>query len=207
MRAKGALPWKTAELSRKADLIGRAAGVPVLPPRERLPEVDRLVAEKTGLTERMVRKARSDRRIIGLVGLPVWEDRPWEVEALQVAWAHRQARRLCTPERLAKPITIVPACGTIGIKELIEQRLLKQKDLDRIRRTFVRKHSLLVRPVSLFRTGSELEVNGPAPPGYRGGVFNALPRERRDADKLYRRALAHWMQAKRVREAWEEDQG
>jgi hypothetical protein len=180
-RAKNAAPWRIAELSRKADRIGRHYRVEILPPEERLPEIDRLVAEKIGLTERMVRKARSDKRIIRLVGLPIWVPRAWEIEAAQDIWAQQAARRLLTPERLAKPIHIIPACGTIGIKELIEQDGSKP-----------------------FRTGSELEVNGPAPRGYHGGVFNAAPRNRPDLVERSRRALAHWMEAKRVREPWDE---
>ena len=129
-----------------------------------------------------MRKVRSDARIKALTGLPAWVPRAWEAEAAQNAWAMREARRLLTPERLAKSIHIVPACGTIGVKELLEQDG--------------------TRP---FRTGSELEViSGPAPRGYHGGRFNALPRERPDLVGRYRRALAHWMEAKRVREPWDE---
>jgi hypothetical protein len=175
-RAKNALPWRIEELSRKADRVGRFHSVPILPPDVKLPEVDRLVAKETGLTERMVRKVRSDKRITNLVGLPVWVLRDWEANAARSAWAMQQARRLLTPERLAKPIHIIQACGTIGIKELIEQ------------------------------DGSEpLGVGGPAPPAARWGVFNEPPRERKDVDKIFKRNLAHWMEAKRVREAWEEE--
>jgi len=181
MRAKNAVPWRIAEQSRKADWIGRYYRVEILPPKESLPEIDRRVAEKTGLTERMVRKVRGDARIKTLVGLPIWVPRAWEIAAARDAWVMRQARRLLTPERLAKSIHIVPACGTIGIKELIEQDG--------------------TRP---FRTGSELEVGGPAPPGANGGVFDALPRERPDLAGRYRRALAQWMEARRVREPWDE---
>src|SRR5262249_29949162 len=81
MRAKSAAQWRIAELSRKADRIGRHSRVEILPPKESLPEIDRRVAEKTGLTERMVRKVRGDARIKTLVGLPIWEPRPWEVAA------------------------------------------------------------------------------------------------------------------------------
>jgi hypothetical protein len=181
-RAKNALPWRIEELSRKADRVGRFHSVPILPPDVKLPEVDRLVAKETGLTERMVRKVRSDKRITNLVGLPVWVLRDWEANAARSAWAMQQARRLLTPERLAKPIHIIQACGTIGIKELIEQDGSEP-----------------------FRTGSELGVGGPAPPAARWGVFNEPPRERKDVDKIFKRNLAHWMEAKRVREAWEEE--
>jgi len=179
-RAKNAAPWRLAELSRKADRIGRHYREEIFPPKESLPEVDHLVAKKSGLTERMVRRIRSDVRIKSLMGLPVWVPRAWEIEAARDIWAQQEARRLLTPERLAKGIRIVPFGGSIGIAELIEQDGSKP-----------------------FRTGSELEVFGPAPPSARGGVFNAFPRERPDVDARYRRQLAHWMEAKRNRDAWD----
>jgi hypothetical protein len=43
MRAKNAAPWRIAELSRKADRIGRYYRVEILPPKESLPEIDRRV--------------------------------------------------------------------------------------------------------------------------------------------------------------------
>jgi hypothetical protein len=102
MRAKNAAPWRIAELSRKADQIGRHSSVPILPPKEKRPEIDRLVAEKTGLTARMVRTIRADPRIIALVGLPVWVPREWQREGKQQFEFRRRVLALVTPERFAK---------------------------------------------------------------------------------------------------------
>jgi hypothetical protein len=102
LRAKGALPWRIAELSRKADKIGRHSQTPILPPDETKPAIDKMVANDLGLTERMVRKIRSDKRLIPFMPPPLWVPRDWERADAQRAWVKRRARALLTPEHLAK---------------------------------------------------------------------------------------------------------
>jgi hypothetical protein len=99
--------WKIPHQSAKADALGRFHSVPILPPTETMPEIDRLVAKeftKPGrkITPRMVRSIRADRRIAALVGLPVWEPREWQIEAERDFAARQAAKRLMTPQRYAK---------------------------------------------------------------------------------------------------------
>jgi hypothetical protein len=101
-RAKNALPWRIAELSRKADQVGRYHSTPVLPPDEPKPAIDRMVAQEFGITERMVRKLRSDPKLQPFIGPEPWVPRVWEVAEAKRASLRRQAAHLLTPERLAK---------------------------------------------------------------------------------------------------------
>jgi hypothetical protein len=208
-RRRGLPEWQIGRLSRQADVIGRHYREEILPPKERLPAVDRLVAKKAGITVRMVRRIRSDERIKRLVGVPPWVPRQWEISDLREAWALRQARRLLTPERLAKPVHVVQACGTFGIKELIDQR----PDGWELRHVYAFHSDPAAREWGYrfvdghipFRTGSELEiVPGAAPRGYHGGRFNADLRDRPDLVRLFKRNLEHWMRAGRVRDQWDE---
>jgi hypothetical protein len=105
-------------LSRRADALGRYSQTPILPPDVSLPEVDRKVAKKTGLTERMVRKVRSDKRIAALVGLPIWVPRPWQVDVEQRAKFKRQALALITPERFEKGDLADGKGGLVGLGRL-----------------------------------------------------------------------------------------
>jgi hypothetical protein len=99
--------WKIPHLSAKADALGRFHSVPIQPPTETMPEIDRLVAKeltKPGrkITPRMVRSIRTDKRIATLVGLPAWQPREWQIEAKRDFQARRAAKRLMTPQRYAK---------------------------------------------------------------------------------------------------------
>jgi len=79
-RAKNALPWRMAELSRKADQKGRYSSVEILPPDDLLPDIDKAVAAELGLPERMVRRIRSDPRMRPFRGTPPWTVRDFERE-------------------------------------------------------------------------------------------------------------------------------
>src|SRR5262245_16480038 len=70
LRAKNALPWRIAELSRKADQIGRFSSTEILAPDVNLPAIDKAVADELNLTERMVRRIRSDPRMRPFMGIP-----------------------------------------------------------------------------------------------------------------------------------------
>jgi hypothetical protein len=67
-----------------------------------LPEIDKQVAELFGITERMVRKCRTDTRLHPFMPHPVWLERDWVKTARQDFEARQVAKRLMTPERYAK---------------------------------------------------------------------------------------------------------
>ena len=102
LQAKNALPWQIARLSKKADLIGRFSSTEILPPDDLLPDIDKTVADKLGLTERMVRRIRSDPRMRPFMGTPPWTVRAFEREGFEQAELGRLSCALLTPERLAK---------------------------------------------------------------------------------------------------------
>jgi hypothetical protein len=117
LRAKNAPPWRIEELSRKGDRIGRYHSIPILRPDEPEPEIDRMTAKEFGVTERMVRTIRSDRRIIELLGPPIWEPRAWEVEERRRYVARKRAEVLMTPERYAKRERVWLASGGLVVEQ------------------------------------------------------------------------------------------
>jgi hypothetical protein len=100
-KAKAA-PHKLAEVSAAIDKIGRVTRVAIKPPDKLLPEIDKQVAKLFGITERMVRKCRTDLRLRPFVPHPVWLERDWVKTARQDFEARQVAKRLMTPERFAK---------------------------------------------------------------------------------------------------------
>jgi hypothetical protein len=94
--------WKIPHLSAKADALGRYHSRALLSPLESKPEIDRMVAKEMGISPRMVRSARSDKRVRELLEKPGKERREWEIEAAQQVELRRQALALVTPERFAK---------------------------------------------------------------------------------------------------------
>jgi hypothetical protein len=120
LRAAGALPWEIKTRALQLDAIGRAHRTEILPPNESKPDIDRIVADKCGISLRMVRTIRSDERLMNLAGAPTWKPREWERPFAEAAQdRERKAAEavrllaLLTPERLAKGDVVVLASGTI----------------------------------------------------------------------------------------------
>src|SRR5262249_43245040 len=104
--ARGLPEWEIGRLSRQADVIGRHSRLEILPPHASLPDIDAIVAKEFGLSVRTVRRYRSHPRLGPFRSVPPWRVREWERAAANHTWAMAQARRLLTPERLAKGIQI-----------------------------------------------------------------------------------------------------
>lgn len=100
--ASGAPYHEIARLSREMDKLGRFHRVLLYKPATPKPVIDRKIAKRFGITERMVRKIRDDRSMDPFRSQPPWEVRGWERAALQDLAARQLARKLMTPERLAK---------------------------------------------------------------------------------------------------------
>jgi hypothetical protein len=98
-------------MSARLDRLGRASRALLLPPAITLPEADRAIAKQFGITERMVRKIRSDRRMLPFMPHPVWQVRDWERRGAESHAARSAARRLMTPARFAKnePVALLSA--------------------------------------------------------------------------------------------------
>src|SRR5262249_40950417 len=100
--AANAAPHKVAEVTAAIDKIGRVTRVPIKPPATVLPVIEAEVAERFGITARMVRRCRTDPRLRQFMPHPVWLERDW-VKAERLSFeARRVAKRLMTPERYAK---------------------------------------------------------------------------------------------------------
>jgi hypothetical protein len=123
--AANAAPHKLAEITAAIDKVGRVTRVPIKPPDERLPEIDKQVAELFGITERMVRKCRTDPKLQRFMPHPVWLERDWVKSARLDFEARQVAKRLMTPERLAKqePLTLVNGAVRVGpvVGEIIQR--------------------------------------------------------------------------------------
>jgi hypothetical protein len=100
--AANAAPHKLAEITAAIDKVGRVTRVPIKPPEKRLPEIDKQVAELFGITERMVRKCRTDPKLRPFMPHPVWLEPDWLRTAREDFEARQVAKRLMTPERYAK---------------------------------------------------------------------------------------------------------
>src|SRR5262249_4726034 len=111
-----AAPHKLAEITAAIDKVGRVTRVPIKPPDKRLPEIDKRVAELFGITERMVRKCRTDPKLQQFMPHPVWLERNWVKQGRLIFEARQVAKRLMTPERLAKrePLTLVNGSVMVG---------------------------------------------------------------------------------------------
>jgi len=123
--AANAAPHKLAEITAAIDKIGRVTRVPIKPPETVLPTIDKQVAELFGITERMVRKCRTDPKLRPFTPHPVWLERDWVKQGRLDFEARQVAKRLMTPERLAKqePLTLVNGAVRVGpvVGEIIQR--------------------------------------------------------------------------------------
>jgi len=96
-----------ARVSAVMDRIGRVTRVPVKPPETAYPEIDKAIAAQFGITERMVRRCRTDPALKRFLPHPVWIEREWEAKE-RLSWL---AKRHMTPERYAKrePLELIKA--------------------------------------------------------------------------------------------------
>jgi hypothetical protein len=123
--AAQAAPHKIAEVTAAIDKVGRVTRVPIRPPDKPLPEIDKQVAKLFGITERMVRRCRTDPKLQRFMPHPVWLERDWVKSARLDFEARQVAKRLMTPERLAKqgPLTLVNGAVRVGpvVGEIIQR--------------------------------------------------------------------------------------
>jgi len=101
LRAKNALDWRIGLLSRKLDGFGRYSSTEILAPDDLLPDIDKAVADELGLTERHVRRIRSDPRMQPFMWT-TWHVRDFERKGFEQVELRRLAGKLLTPERFAK---------------------------------------------------------------------------------------------------------
>src|SRR5919201_1332334 len=109
-------PQKIAAVQAAIDKIGRVTRVAIKPPDTALPVIDKQVANPFGITERMVRKCRTDPKLRPFIPHPVWLERDW-LKAGRLDFEARQvAKWLMTPERFAKrePLTLVNGTVRVG---------------------------------------------------------------------------------------------
>jgi hypothetical protein len=123
--AAKAAPHKIAEVRAEIDKHGRVTRVAIKPPDAVLPEIDKQVAELFGITERMVRRCRTDPKLQQFMPHPVWLERDWLKQERLIFEARQVAKRLMTPERYAKgePLTLVNGTVMVGapVGEIIQR--------------------------------------------------------------------------------------
>ena len=120
LSAENAPPHKLAEVSRLIDIAGRFIRIPIAPPEANYPAIDKAVAKKFGITERMVRRCRMDPRLRPFMPHPVWEERDHERKGRLEFAARQLAERLMTPARLAKRESIGLVNGSIKVLDTID---------------------------------------------------------------------------------------
>ena len=75
--AAKAHPYEIAKVRAAIEKIGRVTRVPIKPPDRAKPVIDKQLAKLFGITERMVRKCRTDPRMRPFMPHPVWIERDW----------------------------------------------------------------------------------------------------------------------------------
>jgi hypothetical protein len=91
-------PHLIARMSAELDRLGRHSRAIVLPP-ESLAEADRAVAAKFGVSERTVRRVRTNNPFLGHLR---WKVEDWERRGKELHTARSCAQQLMTKERFAK---------------------------------------------------------------------------------------------------------
>jgi len=100
--AEHAAPHKIVAVRAEMDRIGRVGAVLVKPPEIDRPVIDAAIAELFGVSPRMVRSIRSDKRLLPFMPGAVWLEPDWEREERRGWEARRLARQLMTAARFAK---------------------------------------------------------------------------------------------------------
>src|SRR5262249_22802925 len=95
---EGVAPHIIKRLSDKLDAIGRYSRKTVLPPQVALPDIDRVIARRLGVTRRMVRSIRRDKRMWLFMPQLPWRVPDWQLQGM----AQHRAKRLMTPARYAQ---------------------------------------------------------------------------------------------------------
>jgi hypothetical protein len=98
----GVAPFLLERMSARLDRLGRMTSEIILSPRIALPKADKAIAKQFGITERMVRKVRSDPRMQPFMPQPIWKVPDWQGRGAELHAARSAAKRLMTPERYAK---------------------------------------------------------------------------------------------------------
>jgi len=101
-RMNGDAQFLLDRMSARLDRLGRMTSEIVLPPEIALPEADKAIAKRYGITARMVRKIRSDKGMQIFMPHPVWRVRDWEKRGAERYVARSIAKQRMTPERYAK---------------------------------------------------------------------------------------------------------
>ena len=114
LQTAGAKPHKIREVQAMMDALGRYITLQVRPPEIDYPTIDQEVAEDFGITARMVLRCRTDFR--KFLSHP-WNERAHEAKARVDFEAKQLAKRLMTPERLAKGERVVIAGGYLVVEQ------------------------------------------------------------------------------------------
>ena len=160
MCAANAAPHKLAEVTAAIDKIGRVTRVAIKPPDTALPVIDKQLAQLFGISERMVRKCRTDPKLRPFMPHPVWIERDWVKAGRLDSEARELAKRLMTPERFAKrePLTLIN--GTVRILDAVELRPISESERQALRTL----RASAARVGVPFKTGAEAEIiPGPGP--------------------------------------------
>lgn len=89
----------------------------MLPPKIALPAADKAVAKQFGISERMVRKIRSDKRMQPFMPHPVWQVRDWVRRGAEDHAARARAKQLMTPERYAKNERVALVSAGLAVEQ------------------------------------------------------------------------------------------
>jgi hypothetical protein len=114
LQTAGAAPHKIREVQAMMNALGRYITLEIRPPEVDYPTIDREVAAEFDIHPRTVRRCRTDFR--GFLSHP-WNERAHEAEARTAFAAKQLAKRLMTPERLAKGERVVIAGGSLVVEQ------------------------------------------------------------------------------------------
>jgi hypothetical protein len=95
---EGVAPHIIKRLSDKLDAHGRYSRKIILPPQVALPDIDRVIAKRYGVTRRMVCRIRRDKRMWVFMPQLPWKVPDWQLQGM----AQHVAKRLMTPQRYDK---------------------------------------------------------------------------------------------------------
>jgi hypothetical protein len=99
---EGVAPHMIKRLSDKLDALGRYSRKIILPPAVALPDIDRVIARRYGVTRRMVRRIRRDKGMWPFMPQLPWKVPGWQLRDMAQHAAKPAAKRLMTPQRYDK---------------------------------------------------------------------------------------------------------
>jgi hypothetical protein len=116
-RRNGVAPHLMKRWSEQLDALGRITRALYRPPSISLREVDKAIAKQFGVSVRTVERIRQDRRLWPFMGQKVWELPEWQREGAALHAARSVAKRLMTPERLAKNERVALVSAGLAVEQ------------------------------------------------------------------------------------------